>query len=256
VISHALDKFCAKESNETWNMTEKLMITRLKLRRDKRAGSVKERVVSPLFFSPLNIKETIGSRKAVMYIGRPKTLDDLLLVAKALSKFKGNLDLYVIGHSPCITKFKEQVEALGFQEHVFLLGYVPSENFCQMQVFQRALCGVAIFPGKGHLSNYTWPSKVLHSLENGLPVIISREACIASVIEENGLGLACDNSVESILQALEKLSINENKLFLKMRKNIVRFLTSIDRCHHLLDLIDELLKPQGKDRIRRQEVKI
>lgn len=121
---------------------------------------------------------------------------------------------------------KDDLQGVQENSQISFKGFIPSEEFVNhvKADFGLAWDGNSIDTCSGNFGEYLrWnsPHKVSFYLRSGLPVIIWREAAVASLIEQFGVGITI-NSLEELNQKLASLS-DEQLLSMKVNaKNLAK----------------------------------
>lgn len=122
----------------------------------------------------------------------------------------------------------------GFVEDYKLMHYNKGD-------FGLSWYGESLSEGKGMIGEYMAynnPHKILLYLRCHAPVIISKNAGLASFVEENGIGI-CVDSLEDIGKRLENVSIEE---YMRMKKNTIKLSDRISTGYYFKNAYTELLK--------------
>jgi len=225
-IIQLLDRFCVAVTDETWNLTPRIVEGRQQ--RWGRVLSGADRVV-PIVFGPQSPREWRFNRNDIRccFVGAIRPNVGLEWVLWALTQLRSEgivVNLDIVGKPVC-TRTWERLHTLGRQlgisEQIHWHGFLPTEQM--LSILQTAACGFAIFPGGySNYSNWTYAGKVFEYLEGGIPVVISRANFLADEIVERQAGIPVDDSAESVLQALRQLFGNPEDL-IRLRQNAYKF---------------------------------
>jgi hypothetical protein len=90
----------------------------------------------------------------------------------------------------------------------------------------------------GEYLRYNSPHKVSFYLRAGLPVVIWKEAAVASIIEQEGIGITI-GSIAELEQRLQTMSISEYE---QMRKNVVRVSGRLASGQYFLEALEQALQ--------------
>jgi glycosyltransferase involved in cell wall biosynthesis len=230
-------------SDNVWNFTSKIMYARYRYWHSRVfKSSSNERVVPPPFNMPC-ARGNNQKRRNVIFIGVPRSFHGLEIVVEALSdliKSYSDLKLEIIGQSEYLSKIIEYAIRLGVGNNVIFHGYIPTYDKRINEIMRNGICGLAIMmPSYENFSYYTWPSKILHYLENGLPVITTKYCGVADVIERFKVGIVVNCTCHDIKRAIELL-IKDSDRFYKIQRNIIKMATQFANGGHLMKLLKEV----------------
>lgn len=123
---------------------------------------------------------------------------DVYLALETVKKLPSNYKLRVLGYGSesAILKLNNYIEKNKLSNKVFYHGFLKGESF---NSFLRE-CDIALNPRvlEDKLSNYTFPSKVLTYLSNGLSVVSTPIKCIQSSKIKEAVFFSKDNTSESL----------------------------------------------------------
>ena len=129
-------------------------------------------VMPPLYF-PVGDSRPDTKNPVVVYLGAFKRETGIGLVLEAFSRLshtdpKPVLHLFGIpSNAEVIPEIMKRASSLGVEGQLVIRGFAELEDLAS--TVQRAICGLAVFPGGGrNYSNYAYPSKVKTKLENGI----------------------------------------------------------------------------------------
>lgn len=231
-IYHLIDQFCVKHSDETWNLSQRM----IEGRRDFyffEGGNQKVvplgiwffRIKRPAFKA---VKKThlvfmghILKDKGVQYI-----IDAIPEIIGKVPKFK----FVVIGEGNYLNTLKQQVENIGVKDYVDFKGYIADHKEAEILISK---CACAAAPYKmfeyGTIS-YTYfadPGKLKAYLACGLPVIVTDVSFNAKEIQEKECGLIIELEKRKIAKAVIKL-MGDPKILEKYRNNAVSYAKNYD----------------------------
>jgi glycosyltransferase involved in cell wall biosynthesis len=245
VIFPKVDRIVAERADACWNLVEAIMTARQTSNPNLFLDNNK--VVNPPFAYG-NSLEFQGERYSISFFGQivPKRGLELAIDAISHLKVKGRkIKLEIIGSPPSSEYGKylrEYAKTRGVSDDVFFWGFRPENEI--PRIMKHSFAGLAIFQGQPDNSNYTFPAKVIKYLENGVPVIVTKDAFIANEIITNSLGIAINGSLDDLIQAIEKLSSAETMKF--FQRKISLYVKKMSRCEQLSKALEELLESRAR----------
>ncbi|KKQ91822.1 MAG: Glycosyltransferase [Candidatus Woesebacteria bacterium GW2011_GWB1_39_10] len=217
-----IDEFCAKNSDEVWNVSTRIIEVR------KKQGVANEKIKfipnSPSFDKcprlPIN---KIDRNKIVMVMGLTHSpIFDLVLKSfKKVSKELPNLNLSLIGTGVYQGKLAAKVSKMRLSKNVKLLGQLSNKDL--LEEVSKSSLALAIYTFS---KNYSWvyygdSKKAREYLACGVPIVITDVVGTSEDVRKYDAGLVIKLSVEELTQAIEKI-IRDNKLWLKYRENAIK----------------------------------
>jgi glycosyltransferase involved in cell wall biosynthesis len=240
VLNSCFDKFCFSKCNGVWNFTERIQRAR-QLRWKIKIPKSREKIVPPPFPVPIN-STSLAQRKSIVFVGHPRKFHGLEIAINALAKASKeipDLRLEIVGFSEYLHTLLDHARAIGVYDKIVLHNYVPPIRL--REIMKNGLCGLAIFTNeKQNFSYFTIPSKVLHYLEAGMPVLTTRYHGVAELIISAGAGILVNCSSDSVSKAIIELAMNQN-LFGSISLNAIRLARLYSSGEHLVKAINEVL---------------
>nr|HPL82740.1 glycosyltransferase [Candidatus Omnitrophota bacterium] len=128
------------------------------------------------------------------------------LILKVLPEIVRNIPkvkLFLIGSGPEEERLKAIVKANNLSDNVFFLGHIPDRGIMYKALADCAV-GLAIYNPGSNIINYKYlgPGKTREYMAVGLPIVITRGAYFAEVIERDKTGFAIDYSADQLLAVL------------------------------------------------------
>lgn len=163
------------------------------------------------FHEPQAPSSNITKNSTVVYAGALSMRKNPFLVD--LTKSLSTWNLMIVGN-------KDGLQGLEDNPHVTYSGFLPSEEFIAHinADFGLVWDGDSLDTCSGEYGQYLkWnsPHKVSFNLRAGLPVIIWKEAAVAPIIEQEGVGIA----ISSLKELDAKLQNMTPEFYQEMRKN-------------------------------------
>lgn len=207
-----MDKYCFEHADATWDLTGRISEARQQ-RWGSSLKSRKQSIIYPVASSQTPDAKAVQPPYRVIFVGRDYYFTEggeLWNVARAVSALRKHgfpLTLEIFTGTERFSlrqlRFLEFVDSLGAREFITIHSYLPYDEVSA--IIASGVCGLALFSGD-RISNYAFSGKVVNYLENGLPVIISRESAISTLIEESDAGIVVKSvSDESIYRAIEQI---------------------------------------------------
>ncbi|MFB0501501.1 MAG: hypothetical protein ACETVP_03440, partial [Candidatus Bathyarchaeia archaeon] len=99
--------------------------------------------------------------------------------------------------------------------------------------------GIALFEGRENVSNFAFPAKVVHYLESGIPIMVSKDSSLATEVVSNGIGFVVEYSARS-LERVFSLMLSDAKLVRKLRAAVREYVTRMSSGENLYNAIESL----------------
>lgn len=209
-LSSTLDNLAWDEADAIWCYTH---VLRRRIINDMESDSTKTiEVIPPLYFPAKDgVIDTIDPR--IIFLGQIRTDAGIDIVLKALAKLRETNrapKLELIGRPiahDTIRQITQVAEKLGVADLLIVTGFVTLEDLRSR--LQKALCGLAIFPGgSSNYSNYAYPNKVKSYLENGTVALIGNKSALSEHSELKDSCIFVDETPDAIAEALSFLLAN------------------------------------------------
>jgi glycosyltransferase involved in cell wall biosynthesis len=204
---HALDRFCVRSSDFTWNLSSRMAEERQRrgLPPQYRARQITVPIGTELV-QPLPDPDQV-ERYAVVYMGGLLEKQGVHLAIQAMPivcKEIPQARLYLYGGGPYEEPLRAMATQLGLDGVVRFEGVIRDHGELLRRI---ARCAVALAPYPDvpeNFTRYTDPGKPKAYLSAGLPVILTDVPEVAQQIEQAGCGLVVKDDPDSIAQAILK----------------------------------------------------
>lgn len=149
--------------------------------------------------------EVSDNKLTLLFVGRLVSRKgvDLAIDALAASQ-EEEVELLIAGTGRLETDLKQQVAALGIEDHVNFLGYVPEEDLPLLYSSADATLFMSNYEGFGLV--------FLESMAAGTPVIGPPVGGIPDLIEDGVSGFITERTVSSVSNCIDELSRDKNRL--------------------------------------------
>lgn len=223
-----IDEFCAKNSDEVWNVS--MRIVELRKKQGVLGQKIKFAPNSPSFFKcPRLPIEEIGRNKIVMVAGLTHSpVFDLVLASfkKVLEKLP-KLCLSVIGTGAYQKKLVKKVMKMGLSENIKFLGQLSNKDL--LEEVSKSGLALAIYTFS---KDYSWvyygdSKKAREYLACGTPVVITDVVGTSEDIKKYRAGIVIKPAIKELSQALTLL-LTDNDSWLNCRKNAIRLAKDYD----------------------------
>ncbi len=134
--------------------------------------------------------------------------DTMLHAIAAIKDKTPNLRLRVMGFGSYCESFQAQIQALGLQEHVKFLGYVPLAQL--VAELRRADAGIVAQKSSTY-SNLVHTGKMYDFLNFGKPVIVSRLRAVTSYFDDDSLCFFTPADPQDLARAILELYQNPQR---------------------------------------------
>lgn len=245
-IYHAIDHFCVRYSDETWNLSPRMKSAR-KEYFGFEGGSQK---VAPLgvWFSRINRATTDGFHDyTLVFMGhllKQQGVQHVIHAMPDILKIIPDFKFVVIGGGEYLAPLKNIAKGLDLENSIQFFGYIENHEEIERQI---SVCAAAVAlyeetDGRGNPSftYFTDPGKVKAYLACGLPVLLSDVAHNARDIEARRCGMVIKNDPQSISRAVVELMTDMKKLA-EYRANAVSYARQYDWNTIFEDLLSGVL---------------
>lgn len=220
---HAIDAVVAHRSDETWNISSKVIEAHMSNSQMLRRRGNVQRVV-PIgidrLFDPLKPRY----KNELIFVGHVLEKQGLQLVLEALPcllSVRPDVRLTVLGDGPYLPQLKHLASALGIASIVEFEGFVASDEEVWDKL-SKASIGIATYlRTSDSFTNYADPGKVKQYLAAGLPICMTSVPPIAGDIERRNCGVVVDDNVDSVRTGL--LTLLSDPDLSKRRRACVEF---------------------------------
>lgn len=232
-IYHAIDRFCVKNCDETWNLSARME----QARREYFGFSSPRQHAVPVGVWSERIKrpDLSGIEKHTLVFmghilekqGIQHVLEAIPDILKEIPDFK----FLVIGAGDYLESLKEQAKRLDIIDRVKFTGYIKKHEDIEAML---AKCGVAILMYEKYLNNtdlswshFTDSGKIKSYLACGLPVILNDVPPNAGELQKRECGIVVNGNKNDIAQAVIGLMKDEQKL-MRYRQNALNYSREFD----------------------------
>ncbi len=225
-LYHAVDKYCVKNCDYIWNISERIA----NIRERQGVRSDKNLVVSvgiELDKIP-NIDNFKNRRKILVFVSHLDKSKGVQLAIEFLEeviKKYSDVMLEIIGTGPYEDRLKDLAKGKKLERHIRFLGAMSHERLLQY----LPTCGVALatyLDAPNSITYYADPTKPKEYLACGLPVIITKVPWIAEEVERKKMGIVINYDKEELIDAVVKL-LTDDKFYSECRKNAIEFTSNL-----------------------------
>lgn len=223
-----IDEFCAKYSDEVWNVSSRIVELR------KKQGVKSERIKylpnSPNFNScPRSPANRVDRNKIAMVTGlaHGQIFPILLKSFQKVSRKYPSLKLILFGTGEYEDKLRSRIKAMGFAQNVIFCGQL--ENRDLLREISKCGLGLALY---SYSPEFSWvfygdSKKAREYLACGLPVIINDVVATSDDVKKYKAGILVELNVESISSAIE-LMMSDAKFWLECKQNAILLARALD----------------------------
>ncbi len=224
-LFHAIDAVVALRSDETWNISGKVIEAHISNKQLLRRRPNIQRVV------PIGVDRILDPLRPhredeLIFVGHVLEKQGLQLVLEALPSVlsvRPGVRLTVVGDGPYLAQLKNRASELGISSIIAFEGFVASDEEI-WQKLSRASIGIAPYlKTSDSFTNYADPGKVKQYLAAGLPICMTRVPPIAADIERRNCGVVVEDNVDSVRTGL--LSLLGDAKLSERRRACVTFAT-------------------------------
>ena len=232
-LYHALETFCAKHCDETWNLSHTLIEGRQKFKGVSPYCGIQRVVPMGIWFHEVKRVEFAAVQKQQLVFmghilekqGIQYVLDAIPLIIKKIPDF----NFLVIGEGEYLSDLKSKAQRLDIESYVDFKGYVEKHEELEYLIASSA---VAIAPYQEgdyerNFTYYTDSGKIKTYLGAGVPVLLTKVPHNAETLQNLQCGKVITLDSQSIANAVCELLINEAKL-LTYRNNALNYAKQFD----------------------------
>lgn len=191
------------------------------------------------------IKEKLGFRKTVLFVGRlvkEKGVEYLIKAFAKLSKETENVGLLIVGDGPERNRLETLCDNMGLA-NVLFAGFIEREELAPYYI----LSDIFVLPSINLKINEEWGLVVNEAMSVGKPVVVTKAVGCAYELVKNGVNgfIVPQKNVEVLYKAVKKL-INDDELRIRMGKESERIIAKAFTYKHAIEnsknLIEDTLK--------------
>ena len=218
----ALDRFCVKHADFTWDVSPAMKKGRIEAGLSERDMKRVLHVPNGLF--PSQIKSLPISKRipnSLVYMGTLHSEFGLDLAIDALKEVKKKIHdvtLHIIGGGEGFVRLKKLVKKLNMENSVTFYGFVKDNN--EMSKIVRSFY-VGLAPYRMYDNESRWygwygdAGKIRQYMASGLPVITTHVPPLGKYIVEKGAGIMTKDTIESFSEGIVKL-LSDDKLYRRL----------------------------------------
>ncbi len=232
-IYHALETFCAKHCDETWNLSQTLIEGRQKFKGISPNCGLQKIVPMGIWFNEVKRVEFAAVHKQQLVFmghimekqGIQSVLDAIPLIIKKIPHFK----FLVIGEGEYLPKLKYKAQQLGIESYVNFKGYVKQHAELEYLITSSALAIAPYQEGdyERNFTYYTDSGKIKTYLGAGVPILLTKVPHNAEIIQTLQCGKIINLTPQNTTDAVCELLMNEATL-LKYRNNALNYAKQFD----------------------------
>jgi len=243
------DRLNANLADSVWNLTHRIAEARLK----KWRGQLKvthQRVVYPPLTQKYLDRDSVACgepEKRIVFFGNlreERGLEPVIDAIANLSEHGIQVDFLIIGRGKDDPNYANRIlkRAVdkGVINNIKVLGFLPIEEV--RQILCTSLVGIALFEGRENVSNFAFPAKVVHYLESGIPIVVSKDSPLATEVVSNGIGFVTEYNAIRIQQVLDQM-LSDIKLVRKLKANVREYVLRMASGESLYNAIESILYP-------------
>lgn len=231
-IYHWLDKFCLKNSDETWNVSYRIAEGREK-KRGLKQYIYNNQVIVPIgiwFNKVKRMSFTEIKKHQLLFVGNLLEKQGVQLVLEAMPKIVGEISDFhflVVGGGEYENTLKDKVKDLNLEKYVTFTGWIKERDKLDNIMADSAVAIAMYDKSKDTFTYYADPTKLKDYLSAGLPILLTDLPHNAKEIEENKCGIIIDYDKEMISVAIIELMKNEVRLR-QYRENAINYIVKFD----------------------------
>lgn len=242
-----LDKFCVRFSDETWNVSSRMVRAREeKMGMDRRVYN-RQHIVSGgiwfyktkrLPFIKINRKKMVYRGMLLEFMGVDLAIRAMQLLLKKIPDLK----FEIIGTGEQENHLKNLAISLGVSKNVLFHGFVKERADVE-KILSDAGVGIATFNPNMPVDRVknSDPGKIKDYMLLGMPVITTDTSYFSKEIIDNKCGLVVNYNPEELASSVVKLLSNK-KLLRKYRSNAIKFIKEFDCTKILKPNLERILK--------------
>ena len=222
-IYHKLDRFCVRNSDIVWNISEKINQVRLN-------QSIKKSIVVPVgvYLNEFNpVKNWKDNDKVIVYAGalsESKGVQLLIGCIPNIIKKVPDAKFSIIGDGPYKKNIIELINKNNLQKNVKLFGFMDREEL----LYYLSKCRIGVAPYQYYKNSYTIyadPTKPKEYMACGLPIIITDVPSTIIDVKKDKLGIVIKYNTNEFVNAVVNLITND-KLYVEYRENALKYMAN------------------------------
>jgi glycosyltransferase involved in cell wall biosynthesis len=223
-LYHAVDRFCVRNADVVWNLSERM-------REVRRAQGLPEarNVLVPVGVELDKVRlapKASVRRKDLLYMGALQEGKGLELLVEAMPQILKRVPgttLTILGHGPFAQGLKVLVQASPARKAIRLPGGMDHARL----LAEASRYGVALAPYRDEPDSYTWwcdPTKPKEYLACGLPLVITKVPWIWEKVADprRPMGVAIDYDRGQLVEACVRL-LKDGRFYAACRANAASF---------------------------------
>jgi len=229
-IYHKIDKYCVKNSDETWNLSPRMVKARKQFNDMSFKKYNKQKWVPVgvwLDELPKNLKR-VKNRKQLIFVGHILEKQGLQLVLKAIPsiiKKIPNFNFVVIGGGPYLETLKQMASDLDINNFVEFKGPIYDHKKVNHYLGKSHL-SIAMYDKKlDYFTYYADPTKLKTYLAMGLPILLTDVSYNARDIEKAGCGKIVKYDPKTLSLTIIEL-LKDERIIKKYSNNAKEYIKS------------------------------
>jgi glycosyltransferase involved in cell wall biosynthesis len=231
-IYHALDQWCVKHSDETWNVSPRIVEGREKVH------GVSLKLRSRQYVVPIGVWYDRVSRlpynqikrHQLFFLGHLLEKQGVQLVLQALPKIVAeipNFHFLIVGGGEYELTLRALVHELGIEKYVTFVGWIKSRAKLDQLMADSAMAIAMYDRASASFTTYADPTKLKDYLSAGLPIILTDVPYNARDLELAGCARVIDPTSEAIADAVIDLMRRDDQLY-SMRERALQYIINFD----------------------------
>lgn len=220
-----LDRFCIRKCDLVWNLSPRMIEGREKFGLSPKYRNKQMTVQVGTERVVISINDKDINHYTIAYMGhlrKGQGVEKLIRVMPDAIKKIPLAKLKIIGIGPLEKDLKQLVKDLEIESAVEFAGYIENHDDV-VRILSKCAIGVAPYEiSEKSFTIYADPAKPKVYISAGLPVIITKFPQFAFDIEDKKLGIAIDDSLDGLKEAIIKL-LTDDALYFLLKKNVQSF---------------------------------
>lgn len=231
-IYYMIDHFCVKYSDETWNVSPNMAVSREKKYRDKKLKTKQTTVPIGVWFNQIHRKnfEKINKKK-IVYIGLLSKATGVELIVRALPKIIKKIPdvrLEILGGGPEEVFLRNLSKKMKLESYIKFYSWVNDKKL-KFKLMADAAVGLVLFDKKlfkEEIQNAD-PMKIKDYMVLGMPIISTDVISTAAIIGKARAGIIIRYDEDELAGAVIKI-LGDEKLLKEYRENAVNYIRQFD----------------------------